>query len=56
MYGHPRGVTFSGLGYEKVEIALFEVYERVGICLVNKKPKIGLQMHFMAVKKFWFVI
>ena len=31
LYGHPRGVTLSGLGYEKVEIALFEVYERVGI-------------------------
>ena len=34
LYDHPRGVTFSGLGYEKVGIALFEVhvYERVGIC------------------------
>ena len=31
-YGHPRGVIFSGLGYKKVGIALFEVYERVGIC------------------------
>ena len=32
LYGHPGGVIFSGLGYEKVGIALFEVYERVGIC------------------------
>ena len=47
----------SGQGYEMVGISLVEVYERVGrsvISVSKKRVQKGQQMHFVAVKTFWF--
>ena len=60
LYGEapPEMGTFlrlQGQGYERVGISLVEVYERVGIISVSKKRvQKGQQMHFVAVKTFWF--
>ena len=62
LYGEapPEMGTFlrlQGQGYERVGISLVEVYERLerSVISVGKKrvPK-DQQMHFMAVKTFWF--
>ena len=48
-------LRLQGQGYERVGISLVEVYERVGIISVSKKRvQKGQQMHFVAVKTFWF--
>ena len=52
----PEMGTFLGLqgqGYERVGISLVEVYERV-ISVGKKRVQKGQQMHFVAVKTFWF--
>ena len=60
LYGEapPEMSTFlrlQGQGYERVVISLVEVYERVGVISVGKKwVQKGQQMHFVAVKTFWF--
>ena len=60
LYGEapPEMSTFlrlQGQGYERVVISLVEVYERAGVILVGKKwVQKGQQMHFVAVKTFWF--
>ena len=60
LYGEapPEMSTFlrlQGQGYERVVISLVEVYERVGVISVGKKRvQKGQQMHFVAVKTFWF--
>ena len=48
-------LRLQGQGYERVGISLVEVYERVGVISVGKKwVQKGQQMHFVAVKTFWF--
>ena len=48
-------LRLQGQGYERVGISLVEVYERVGVISVSKKQaQKGQQMHFVAVKTFWF--
>ena len=60
LYGEakPEMGTFlrlQGQGYERIMISLVEVYERVGVISVGKKRvQKGQQMHFVAVKTFWF--
>ena len=60
LYGEapPEMGTFlrlQGHRYERVGISLVEVYERVGVISVGKKQvQKGQQMHFVAVKTFWF--
>ena len=62
LYGEapPEMGTFlrlQGQGYERVGISLVEVYERVGRSVISvgkKRVQKGQQMHFVAVKTFWF--
>ena len=48
-----KGTIFRCQVYERVEISLVEVYERVGNLSFQpvKSPQLGKQMHFRAVKK-----
>jgi len=48
-------LRLQGQGYERVGISLVEVYERLGVISVGKKrAQKGQQVHFVAVKTFWF--
>ena len=50
-------LRLHGQGYERVGISLVEVYESVGRSVISvgkKRVQKGQQMHFVAVKTFWF--
>ena len=50
-------LRLQGQVYERVGILLVEVYERVGRSVISvgkKRVQKGQQIHFVAVKMFWF--